>query len=374
MATAGDGVGVTSRVSKVTLSKWVKKISDQAERKMALLPILKKKGRVKTLDGGGELQWVVRNQYHQLLGHVDGLDRSYNRLNDLVNARLPWAGYELVDAITPVEKAQNKGEAAVIKIFDQKVAQMQMSAAQRMASQFYNDKDVSQSGIPLPLYGIESFCSIGSQTNTDEFQTTSDDSYAGISTARDVWTATTTDPGYGGWSPIVVNANRTVGGSAVDWADAADEYLRAGLLKAQVTADPDDMVDCVLLTQTRFKDLLNLLDDKERKTVAPNYAESAYGFRPGSTVQFEGAMVTWDHACPSSDADSYEVYGFGFNTSKMELCMLDVPGFSRGKDSLFGFQEFVDPGTAATLLRMLFYGQLRFESPRYHVKFSKMGA
>lgn len=374
MANAGDGIGVTSRVSKATLSKWAKRVSDQAEKKMQLIPILRKKGRIKTLDGGGELRWIVRNKYHELLGHVDGLDRSYNRLNDLVNATLPWAGYELVDAITPVEKAQNKGESAVVRLFDQKVAQMQMSAAQRMAGQLYNDASVAQTSIPLPLHGIESMMSFTSQTNTDEFQTTSDDTYAGISTSRTVWTSTTTDPGYEGWSPVIVNANRTVGGSAVAWADAADEYLRAGIIKSQVTADADDVVDVVLLRQSPFKDLLNLLDDKERKTVAAGYAESAYGFRPGQTVQFEGAMVGWDHACPSTDADSYEVFGYGFNTSKMELNMLDIPGFTRGKDSLFGFQEFVDPGTAASLLRLMFYGQIKFESPRYFAKFSKMAA
>ena len=374
MANAGDGIGVTSRVSKVTLSKWIKKVSDQAERKMALVPILRKKGRINTLDGGGDLRWPVRYKYHDLLGHVDGLDRQVSRLNDLVNATLPWAGYEVVDAITPVEKAQNKGESAIVRIFDQKISQMQMSAAQRMAGQLYNDASVAQANIPLPLHGIESMMSIGSQTATAEFQSSSDDTYAGISTSRTVWTSDTTAPGYEGWTPVVVNGNRTVSGSAVDWADAADEYLRAGLLKAHVTNDPDDMCDVVLLTQTRFKDLLNLLDDKERKTVAPDYAESAYGFRPGSTVQYEGAMVNWDAACPASDADSYEVFGYGFNTSKMELCMLDVPGFSRGKDSLFGFAEFLDPGTAASWLRLLFYGQLRFESPRYFVKFSKMGA
>lgn len=371
------GTGVTDRVGAATIAKWIKEVSDLAERKMALLPILRKKGRVKDWNGGAELRWIFDYKNHALLGHIDAQARPYTRLQHLLNAALDFAYYEMEDSITPRELMENGGEPAIVKIFDKKMAKLQNSFAQAIASQFYNDNSVAQTGIPSPMAGFESMMSFGSQTATELYQSSSDDTYAGQSTAvtGQKADAVSTDEEYGVWTPVGVNCNQTVSGSAVAFADNGDEYIDAGLVKAQRTQAEEDRVDVVLLTQEYFRQFKNLLRDKERVMLSPDYAVNAYGFPPGQAIQFGGALVNWDAAIASTDADSFAIVGYGINTSKVELLAhAGIPGWTKGKDSLAQYREFIDPQTGAVQLRLLFGGQMRVESPKYHIKFSKFAA
>lgn len=377
MAGTAVGVGVTDRVAAGTIAKWIKDVSDIAEHKMALLPILRKKGRVVDYDGGAEMRWVFRYKYHELRGHVDARANAASRLQPYLNFAVPFGYYEMDDAATPQEIIENGGDAAIVKIFDQKMIGLQDSFAQQIARQFYNDNSVAQATIPNPLHGFESFCSVGAQTATELFQTSSDDTYAGQSTSRTGLKADATivDEEYGCTTPVIVNGNQTVNGSAVAWADNADEYLARGLQKAQITSDADDRVDVVLLNQDYWGEFLALMRDKERKMLSPEYSESSYGFAPGQAVQHEGALINWDFAIPATDADGFAVIGYGFNTSKMKLHVRSaIPGWTRPKDSLAMFREFIDPPTSAVWWKLLNAMQLEFKSPKYFLKFSKFAA
>lgn len=379
MADPGSGVGVTPRVSKATLSHWLKAVSDQAKRKFALLPILQSKGRIKTINGGGDIAWPVQYKYHELYGYVDGLAVEFQPLNELENARLPWGAYEARDVAHPLEIAQNGGDAKIVDLFKKRSAMMQKSVVQKIGRQFYNDKDVTQTNpaVPRPYHGLESMMSFdtGAQAATDALQTTSDDSYAGISTARDSLKAgaTEADEEYGAWTPVIVNCNRTVNSVARPWNAAADEYVSYGLQRAQLSNDEEDQVDLVLLRKDPFHEFKQLLKDKERVVLTSDFESRAYGFKPGSMVNYEGASVTWDQGCPSTDADGFEVFGYGINTDQVELLKLMVPGATQPKDSLFGFVEMRDPNSMGWLWRLVHFGQLRW-SPRHQIKFSKMAA
>lgn len=375
MADPGSGVGVTSRVSKVTLSKWLKVVSDQAKRKFALLPILQAKGRVKTVDGGGDIAWPIQYKDHNLVGHLTGLPREYQPLNELEVARLPWAAYEVSDVAYPLEIAQNGGEAKIVDIFKKRSALMQKSAVRKIGRQFYNDKDVAQAAIPNPFHGIESMMSLTGQSATDQFQTTSNDTYAGIGTSRTSLKANAVagDDEYGAWTPVIVNCNRTVNGSAVPWSANADQYVSDGLAEAAITDDDEDQVDYCLFRKQKFQEFKQILKDKERVQLTGEHEARAYGFKPNRMVLFEGANCTWDAGCPSSDASGHEVIGYGFNTDQIELMLLDVPGGVRPKDGLFALTEFRDPFTMGWLWRLVCFGQLKF-NPRHQLKFSKMAA
>jgi hypothetical protein len=370
---AGEGIGITDRVAKVTLAHWAKHISDQAKNRFPLMKILSAKGRIKRGKHGGELRWPVQFKQHALKAHIDAQAQVHERFNELVNANLRWAGLEMTDAITHQEKEENGGEEAVVKIFAQRAKLMQRDALQQFGKKPYLDGAAG----PREFHGIESLMSLTGQTATDEFATTLNDTYAGLSTSYTSFKAGASkgvDEEYGAWSPVVVNCNRTVNAATRAWDDFADEYIRAGLLEATYGDSEEDCIDLVLLRKASFKSFMNLLDDKERVNLVKGDSPSgsAYGFNHKRFISFDGCAVGWDFGVPAADlqAGTDVVHGYGFNTDMMELCLL---GKSGGKgDTIFSVKTSYDPFRMADLIRLYCLGNFKFESPRHFMALKEL--
>lgn len=358
MATSGSGVGRTSRVAAVTIAKWAKRVSEITKRKLVLYALLSKKGLIHYCDGGGQLRWPVRVEEHQIEEWVDAVPVPFTRLDTKDNAFLPWRGYRASDAITLQEKLENGGEAAIVKIFEGREKQIREAITRKFAAEFYIDGNVST----RRFHGIESFMGIGAQTDTDVEATNPSDTYANLST---VPAALSSDSDLARiWTPTIISTNRNPGTGIISWADAADEYLRAGIIRTQFGNAEEDMLDLILLTRSSYEDLLNILDNKERIMVNRGAAAGLVSMGFKAVVEIDGVPVMWDVAVPSTDANGDVVRGYGWNSSRFQLYLL-------GKEKqLWKVITTYNQSYQADEIFLWCYGNFQAESPKYFAKFA----
>lgn len=352
------GTGISPRVAKVTIEEWSRTVSEEAEKHLPLLALMRKRGRIKQGDAsGGGMRWVVRVKDHQLTGFQDMQPVQFSRLDTKVNAYLPWRGYYLQDAISLREKLENKGPEAIIKIFSGREEVMRRAGVRGLADKFYLDGNLAANAANEEFHGIESFMGISTQTDSDELATTHDDTYGGLSTAVGGLDSVNTRA----WTPVIVNTDRDPGSGVLSWENYADEYMRLGLLKATYGSGPQDMVDLVCLTQDSYRDFLNLMDQKERLNVDRGQGQglAALGFK---SISFDGVDVIWDAAVPSTDDDGATVHGYGWTISQMELRLLND-----GK--LFTGEITKNDSYRTDNIFLYIVGNLKF-NPRHFVKFA----
>lgn len=374
MANRGDGVGVTPRVGEVTLSAWTKQVTNETLQNYIALAMLDKKGLIKEQTGGGELRQPFQYRRIPVKGMADNSPSAWVKQQTIKNARLPWALYEAKNSASEYEDIQNAGDAAIVDLFDDQADLMRDDAAQGFAGQIYVNGastvlDSQGDAIPSPLHGLETFCQgIGAlAAETEEIALTLNGTYGGHSTAYDAFKpgATSADSEYGVWSPRIVNCNvQDDAGANMAWEDHAHHYIRRGILRTCYGQSRKNQVDLVLLRQASHEQFLNLLDDKDQKILQGSQLAVAYGFDPTGAVNFDGALVMWDLACPSADANGKVVHGYGLNTNQMMLKILKTKRGIRGKGSIWTFYENFDE-EERVLWKLRTYCQLVFKSPRH---------
>ena len=353
------GLGSSPRVAATTIEEWAKVVSEEAEKHLPHIALMRKKGRIKQGDAsGGGMRWVARVKDHALQGFADMQAISFDRVNTKVNALLPWRGYYLNDAISLRERLEQGGPEAMIKVFSNREEVMRRAAVRGLAGKFYQDGNLAANVAAEEFHGIESFMGIGAQVATDALASVHNDTYAGLSTAVGTLDATNTKA----WTPVIVNTNKT----GTTWATFADEHIRKALLNSQFGSGPGDKVDLITLTQSGYESYLNLMDDKERVMVSRGKGQglTALGF---SAMNHDGVDVIWDAAVPSTDAeDAVTVYGYGWTISQMELRLLNGGNLFAGKTTY-------NDSFATDNIFLYIVGNLKF-NPRHFAKFADIAA
>lgn len=367
---AGEGVGITNRVAKVTLPYWAKRAQSEALRRYVLLKILQRKGKIVGGKHGGQLRWPFKKGLRALVPYVDLQATEFARSDLLEDAVLRWASVQMKDMVSELEELQNAGKEAIVAYVVGIQEDMQEDAIEEFGKKPYADGDSATN----EFFGLESFMAgIGAQTAADDFATSITDSYAGHSCAYGTFGGTSDDDAaYKVWSPVIVNTNQNPGGGAVAWSVGALEYLRKGIIEASYGNSEKKNLSMIVLRKNSFRDLENILDDKERvNLVAASEFKAKYGFSPVSMIHVDGCPVTWEVGVPSVDANADVVHGYGLNCDQMELCLLGKQPKKRGgMPRLFHGKSAYDPFSDATLLRLKLHGQWKFKSPRYFVKWA----
>lgn len=360
---AGEGIGVSERVAATTIANWTKKIDDTLKRNYAFFAALDAKKRVKFKQSGGELRWPFQYKDHAISGYVDMGQKTYQRVERVKNANLPWRGYDSTEAISLQEKLENRGKAAIVEIFKDRAASIRKSLMRQIGANIHKS-GASTNGVALNRWhGIESFGNVTGQTATDDLATTPNSTYAGQGcgyTAQNP-NAVAGDADYGVWSPVIVNCNQTVSGSTAAWSDYADQYIRRMILEAQYGPSADEGLDMVFLRKSSYEDLLNILDDKERIQVQRGQGLNLVEFGFRHMVMIDGVVVCWDRGVPSTDEQSTPdtVHGYGYNFDEIELCMLN-------DSSIWEHEKDWTMAQGAWVLYFYSLGNLKFTSPRYH--------
>lgn len=358
------GVGVSLRVAKTTIEEWGKKVSEETVKYLPLMALLKKRGRIEKGCSGGQFRWVVRIADHEINDFVDMQPVTFGRTTTVENAFLPWRGYYFQDAISLREKLEQGGPEAMIKIFSSRSDLIKQGAMRALADELY--KDGNAAGNTNKFHGLESFMGIGAQTNTSIIASTHDDTYANLSTAVNT-VGGTSQPRI--WTPVIINSNYVSGGVTQSWANYADEYIREGILRGTYGTDPANRPDLIMLSRDSFKSLLDLLDDKERISIArgSNLELTKLGFE--NHVQLDGVSVMWDASVPTTDSDAVTVRGYMFTVDRMKLKILGSPN-----SDLFMSKVTFNDSYRADHIFLSLLGNWQFESPRHFGKFADIAA
>lgn len=367
MAGTGVGVGISQRVALTTIAKWSRKLHTETIDKFLFLRKMREHGNIEYGCHGGEVRWVVKYRDHDISGYIDGAPKQFQKIKTTFNAALPWRGYESSDVITYQEKLEHGGTEAVVEIFNNREQLIRDGLQRQLGREWF--KDGNASGNERRFHGIESFGSSTGQTANDELATTPNDSYAGTSTSYTSLKSGAvngTDEEYGVWSPVIVNTNRTpTSGTLRNWENYSDEYIRLGLIEADRGGYAGEQIDLILLTKLAFRQLQNVLDDKERLAVSRGKSEMAkFGF--GAVMSIDGVDCMWDRGIAATDGSSKVVSGYGFNMSKVKLKLL---GGKKSK-SLFTAKVTWNSDYASTRIWMACLGNLCFISPRHFIKFA----
>jgi len=353
----------TLRVLHTTREMWSKKLHDETTRSRMTLAALRKQGKINTNCSGTKLKWTTKYKKLALSGYGDMEKIDWARATLTKTAELPWRAYRMSDAISDMEMKQNKGNPeAVIRLFAEKAKRMQEDAEDQLGGEFYIDGNATAN--TKRMHGLESFFGIttGSQVATDNFATVYNDSYAGLTTTEGTYGGSSdADEEWNFWTPTVVNVNKT--GEA--WSSHADEQIRRGILEARKSSKASERIDLICLRKSSFRQLLDILDGKERLTFNRGSKIGLVEFGFTDMVVFDGVDVGFDEDVIAADANSDVVHGYGLNTSKLELCVLE--------DKLWGASgDVFDETQQAFKFWVGFAGNLKAESPRYHVKFAEV--
>lgn len=356
------GIGSTERVAQTTIEEWSKKVSEETERLLVLIAMLRARGRITGGHSGGQARWVVRKDEHGLNGFPDAVPVSFSRKTTKTSATLPWRGYYVDDTITLREKLEQGGPEAMIKVFSNREELMREGAIRSLAAKFFVDGNAT--GNEDDFHGLESFMSTGAQTATDVLATTHNDTYGGLSTA--VSGITADFPRL--WTPNVINTGYTPASGQRTFENYGDEYIRKAVLKGTYGQGKANKLDVFMLTQDDYESLLNLLDDKERVMIERGAGLELTKFGFENHVEIDGVGVTWDDSVPSSDDAGNTVRGYGFNFDKMEVKLLG--GAKKGQ--LFQSKVTFNDSYRADNIFMWILGNICCSSPRHFAKLADL--
>ena len=355
----GSGVGTSERVAATTISQWAKMVSELTEQRYILLSMLKSKGRISKGNSGGEVRWVFRYKDHALSGFPDNSPIAFSRKHTLKNAVLPWRGYYLEDAITLREKLEQGGKEAMIKVFSNREEVMRRAATRQMADEWFKDGNLAANAAAETFHGIESLLAGSDSAGAIEIDTYSD-SYGGHSTATGGIVGSTDTRV---WTPTVVNS--TFGSNT--WVGKANELIRHMILQLSFGNASEDNVDLILLTKTSYRDLLNLLETKERLNIKRGESVGVAKLGFDKFVELDGCSIGWDAGVPLTDDAGLTVNGYAFNMDRLKLKILGKKG-----GSLFTSRVTFNDNYQADHIFLHCLGNLVFESPRFFGAFKEV--
>jgi hypothetical protein len=329
-----------ARTVATTMAKHIAGEENAAMRRFAMLALLESRGRISYDNSGMGFDWRVRYKNHEVEGNTGATQRNFQQTNLWKTAALDYRGYQVTDSITKDELLANRGEAALIKVFDGMGERLISSMRQGLGQQVYVDGNAT--GNETKWHGIESMMG-GTQTisattglaqsaNATDTNLYPSDTYAGLSTILGnyggdqetsvIWPRGIADAEYDFWTPNCVSANSSHAdfpSSTNTWVGQADEVLRFAIIHSQRNQDDNEGISQFTLTRTAYAAFANLIDSKEQININKGEGNGlvALGFR--NVIVFDGVEVTWEVGVPSLDATPDVVHGYGWNPNNCEL-------------------------------------------------------
>lgn len=313
--------GVTVRVNKTTIKDYVRGAEDLVtDQKYGLLKWLKKKGRYTFNNGGTDREWRVKYKRNTPVQMSDMEVMSFERLNRHEVASISWRMQSMNEAISKMEKAQNKGAAAIVKIWDDRIKTMTDDFLCDLDKQLYLDG--SESGRENYLEGLKTV--VGKATDTAAQypvpnQTTH--TYAGLQTGPGYYGGSVTggtypdgvyDPEYYFWTPFQTQYDHaSFGGTS--WEDNCVEAMRYTL--TYVENRGEDRPEIFWMSPILFAQFKNRQETKERVVIERGQDSDVVklGFR---SLNFEGVDLVSDAHVPANGV-------FGFPATAIELASLE---------------------------------------------------
>lgn len=375
-----------ARAAATTIRRYTKVMEDDTLRNRKLLQKINSNGNVMYNASGLDFQWQVEYQGHDTEDYTGENTVSFQRKNRWKNAVLPHdRGFSATDAIYDLEKKQNRGNEALVKVFQQMAERLTRDANRSLSRQLYLDGNAS--GNEHKIHGLDSVFrnSTGYPTDNtvDSTATTGYSSraanladpliaisgttgYAGLDTtpgayggaarSTGAWPFVEVDESYDFWTPLIVNYNSDYFGTDNTWESNCIEAIRwTNIHLGRNVSDTGD-VDTVLVDRQMLYKLMNRQDAKERIIVANRTGDkSGFGFDSGSTasMNLDGLEVTTDYGVPVNT-------GHIFGSKNFELISM--------ADVLFETDSDFDIESRADRFLITFLGNLKIKNIRNMAK------
>lgn len=366
-----------ARSVATTIADHIREEESSWMKSFQLGALLESHGRITYNHAGRGFDWPVEYRAHVLHGNNGETARNFARRNKWKTAALPYRGYQVEDAIYKKELLENRGEAAIVKLWDDFLGRLEKSIKHGVGPEFYVDGNAT--GNENSWHGFESmFQTNGTVTITTGAQRSANagdwvgypnDTYATLSTvlggsggenaSGSVWPEATCDPEFDFWSPLIVNYTSTLFGGAADtWAGQGDEAMRFMIIHSQRNSSVDGQMTNIFLNRSRYFEFLNLIDGKEQINITSENELRALGFK--NTVVFDGVTVSWETGVPNTSPHedaTRAMAGYGFNFNNIELrCMEDT--MFKSDDVVYDIDTQSFKAAVGTL------SNLKFTSPR----------
>jgi hypothetical protein len=355
-----------SRIVNTTIAQYIRGEEVNVIRNRKLLAMLKERGRITFNHSGTLLDWKVRYRRAPITGYADGDTLTFARRDRHKTAQLPWRGYSATDAVTKMERLQNKNTEAIINVFSTTAQMLMDDIEDQFGDEFYIDGNGS--GNTKRMHGLESFLGAGS-TQANGYVIAPNSTYAGLNCSLGYyggawstvssnvnWPAGTGDAHYDFWSPLLIAyANSAWGATTDNWSNNAIEVMRFAVTHAGRNKSKRGQLDLILLEPELYRQFLQANESKQQIFVRR-------GDKPGGLValgfsdvfNFDGVEVTREYGVPSGA-------GYGITVDAMELKSLQGQLFApEGPD--------LEISTKSYRFSIDFFGNLQC-NPRNFVKF-----
>jgi hypothetical protein len=334
---------LTARKMQTTLPMMLPEVQDVCTRRYQMLALLNARGLVKFNDYGLGVTWKSKYRNHKLQGSNGENPRQYGQINQYQSAYLDWRGYEVTDVITRKEIKQNKGPAALIRVFDDFEKNLRSSIENEMGPQFYNDG--YNESHPDYWHGLMSLYRQAGQTlgpnNTPRARDDADKvivpsgqygqlavnlgAFSGAQHDPTVsWPEGTADTQYDFWSPLMLQWDGT-GFEGTTNGEKFKNALRYGLTHAQRNSDAKGAI-----TQcwTDRSNMIALKDNYEKKqTIEVTSGTELYSLGFKDVIVFDGVEVSTENAMPKGFAVAVPIENVELRCLDAQLFEMDGPEY-----------------------------------------------
>ncbi|KTR05005.1 hypothetical protein NS365_13330 [Aureimonas ureilytica] len=135
---------VFTQMVSTTMRNSATDVADNVSKHNALLNRLKKKGNIRTLDGGTEIQVPLEYAENQTYQRYGGYDTLNTNASDIItSAKFDWAQIALHVVSSGRELRQNSGKSAMVNLVKSKKANALKTAANNFAVDIYSDASMA---------------------------------------------------------------------------------------------------------------------------------------------------------------------------------------------------------------------------------------
>lgn len=342
---------------------------DNTVRQWFFLKFLEEAKRIKKNDNSHTINWLVKNRRPQIYT-TRGQRPQFVQSDNNTSLTIGRARLEGVDKIDRDTISVNQGPTQIVDLADSKIKGLIQSMTEAIATSLFQDASADDSkiaGLDTIFQGVVSH-------NNDRVARPSDSAtYGGksmklgatggswsnrlASAARfnsgltTDWPEGSGDPQYDYLAPKMFNYTGAWQASGNTWKANCEMLMRRATVSINSLGGEGQAPGLHLLARGLYNEFQDSLVGRERLYVS-DYAKSL-GF--ADTLQFEGAMIRHDFACP---ADS----GYALNVNHLELSTVT-------KDALL----YIDGPTwsieeQAYLMLVGFHGNFRY-NPKYFCKY-----
>lgn len=334
-------------------------------------------GRVIYNCAGRGFDWRVQFRRHTARSATGANIRTFQPVNLLKNAYLPWRGYEVTDSISKIEVLENRNEQALVSLMDGFMDRLKNSLDQALARLYFQDGNTVTDG----WHGLETlFGNNGTIDVTNAGATRTKNAadiagypsttYAGLLTELGyysgtqydgIWPEGDCDPQRDFWSPLILfgdSTNAAYTQTTHDWANQCEELIGFAVTHTSRLGGIDSQPTTCLLDRSLFNGLKNKMRSKQ--TIFVSRAEKdvslvALGFT--NTIVVDGVECTYDSSLPVNTGYMYSYRNIELRCLEGQLLMPEP--------MLYDMDTSSHKAVVATM------SNLKFKSPRNFIKIVK---